>query len=270
MAKSAVNSLEVTNANVRRAENAIRAAGESLVALASDSAFEPFVLLPSILSVAERLNNAVSDTSKLLSQLAASVGNAADERRDTYSERLRTTLAQSGFNPEGTAAEIVVEGRAYLAYDSRSGELRLNDEKVSDLRVGVVVALVKEVLARLSKTATPPAEFASVLTDAYDREVNALGKRPGDQVHIDAVHRQIVWSRQSKTFNRTFKASAYREYTTEMFRSDLYSRLVEGVDLPDGRVLHIDSGADTLGALWMYVPSLARTAFVGRIRLVSP
>jgi hypothetical protein len=57
----------------------------------------------------------------------------------------------------------------------------------------------------------------------------------------------------------------FKEYPVEVFRADLFGALTGDAATRSGRRLRASSGSDTQGALFMVVPALGRTGYVGRL-----
>lgn len=250
-------------------ERAVRAVTTNAKMLASADDIEAFALRAALADVAVRLKNVVDEALGTVALLATDAASTADVALDTYAERLRQALLLRNLDVQGHAPLLIVNGIVFVTFDPQTAQLTVNDEAIHDLRVPSAVTAVLKKLEALKAGSAPVLDFVSQFAVAYDQEVANQGRQPGDQVRLDAVHRELMWMRQSKTFRATMRASAYREYTAEMLRVDLFNALVKQATAPGDRDIVVDSGADTQGALWMFVPSLGRPGYVGRVRLVS-
>lgn len=184
---------------------------------------------------------------------------------ETLEERLVRTLRDAGLNVYGETALLVVEGVVHVEINVKKASVRVNGEIATDISVAGLKQLISDVVGRVRKLTTPPEKFIQVLLRAYEAERLRGAKEFGAQLQVSAVFWEAAMLKQSPSFRSNPTATNFHGYSRELFRADLY-RLLEGnVTSTDGKHFRYASGSDTVGAIFMFVPQLGRTAHIGRI-----
>lgn len=248
-------------------EQNVKALLANLDKVADAAEAEPFEAAAMAAEASSRIGSSVADAAKRLAAIAASLVSGADIARETYVGRLRSRLAQQKLSIGGDANTLAVEGIVIVRFDRESGNVSVNDHVQADARVAAVAEAISERIAQLRKHGREPKTFGKEVLSAYRAELKVSGKPEGDQIRLDTLHMRLTLDRQSKAFSLSPSVRNFREYTREQLRADMYELLRAGGALADGKCLHVDSGAETAGALWMWVPSLGRLGYVGRVRV---
>jgi hypothetical protein len=139
------------------------------------------------------------------------------------------------------------------------------ETQIDDLGTTSICSSVSQELERLRLAITPPAQMLERIAEAYRREIRFTGAHPGSQVHTTALVVHLALMRQSANFRGDPSARYYREYPRVLFRADLHTLMASGEYSIRSSKFRYASGADTAGAVFMFVPALGRTAHVGRI-----
>ncbi|ACG75148.1 hypothetical protein AnaeK_3941 [Anaeromyxobacter sp. K] len=180
-------------------------------------------------------------------------------------DRLRRELIRQGHEVFGDTSPLVVDGIVHIEIDKAAMAVSINSEPLEDLSILGISRAVHDRASTLQKDGTKPIVFLDQLADAYDRELRLGGKAPGTQVPALSLLGHILMARQSAGFRANPSARSFREYTREHFRADLYNLLRSGKLDHHAARFRYASGSDTLGAVFMFVPALERTAHVGRV-----
>jgi len=246
-------------------EAAITRTGRELKMLAEGADTEWMQAWPTLREIGERLEKGWAPLQFELRELQSRHEPRYRSDADSYASRLLDALKAQWHDVVGDATRPILDGLVFVEIDSAKPEVRINTKTAKDMAVGAVVEDVSEVLSRITARTTAPEQFLAALEDAYDDEVRAMGGQPGSQVHVAAVHQRLLLARQSKAFQREPRCETFKEYPIEVFRADLHGALRSDVATRKGRRLRVTSGSDAHGALFMVVPALGRTGYVGRL-----
>lgn len=263
--KVTANELGGMKTAVTELEKSIRKLSSELDAFGERDGVEMTQAYPLLCEASTRLSAAWSLLQENLSNAPSRYVSLWQAATDSFATRISVALADKGWQVIGDPTRPVVEGIVFLSVDSAKPEVKVNGTTVKDLTVGAIVALTAEALERIKSQRTAVAPFLSALERAYDDQIGSSAVQTGGQVHVSAVYQRLLLGRQSKAFVRDCRVENFREYPMEAFRADLYQALNGESVTPSGRRLHVASGSDTDGAIFMVVPSLGRTGYVGRL-----
>lgn len=269
MPARSVSPLKTLLTETKHLASRMEALSETVRSSATDPDRESFALLSVLDETGKRIAAAAERLSVTLTEMQQALSGEESAALDSYAFRLAEELRKRGERIEGDPANLILDGVVYVVFDRDRQRVTINGVAADDLRLPAVIAEVLSVRAKLRDGTTPPEAFIEDLLRAYEAETQATGKSVGDQVRLDSLHYRLLMHRQSKAFRSDPSASAFREYTRDQFRSDLYELLASNVTTAGGQAVAVDSGADTAGALWMLIPSLGRAGYVGRLRFTS-
>lgn len=203
-----------------------------------------------------------------LDRLQPSVDKLRGERSEYLEhleERLRRELVKQGHEVFGDTSPLVVDGIVHIDIDKVTAAVSVNSEPVEDLSIQGISGVVHDRASALQKDRTKPPLFLDQLADAYAKELRITGKEAGTQVPTLSLLGHIMMARQTSGFRTNPTARSFREYTREHFRADLYNLMRQGKLDHGAARFRYASGSDTVGAVFMFVPALERTAHVGRV-----
>jgi hypothetical protein len=263
------NPVDVTDAALKAAIKAVQALADRYRALETMGEVEAFQLRAILSDGKKRLAAATAGLAETMQTVETRAITNAELSLDTYADRMKAYLIQLGFDVQGQPPHLAISGSVFVNFDRQKQMAYVNDLELPDLGLPSVGASVKTRLAVLTAGSTPAAVFVEQLSQAYDSEIAESGRSPAEQVRISELYSRLLWQRQSKAFRSSGRASAFREYTSEQFRADLYRVLAERVRTANARAIRVDSGADNVGAIWMLIPALERTGYVGRISFIK-
>lgn len=269
MARSTDTPLSVFLKNVREAEQRLNLLTDACAGLTAGPDFETVDTAPALRKALQRLPSVANAAITALERAAADLEERLARDIDTYSARVADALRISGHEPVGDIGRPVIDGRVYLEIDAAGPSVRLNGRTLTDLRPHAVALETQKALGAIATRAQAPAEFLAALKKGYDDLLSERNAVAGTQVHIADLHMKMVMARQSAAFRRDPRSATFTEYPLELFRSDLYQALLERTPVPGGGVLHVESGADTKGAIFMLLPSVGRLGYAGRLWIES-
>ena len=201
-----------------------------------------------------------------LASCAQDSAKAKGKYEEELPDRLRRLLASAGLTIYGDSSLIILEGIVHIQLELTKPRVTINDEAQPDLSLPALAEAAITEVQRLKGLATEPLEFLELMLKAY-RSVLALRGAPvGSQVGALDLLPHVLLSRQSRRFLENPGHASFRAYGLAEYRADILGLL----DLPretqrKSEKFHWASGSDTKGAVFMFVPSLARTAYVGRV-----
>jgi hypothetical protein len=187
------------------------------------------------------------------------------EQIETVERRIARQLSSTGHSIFGTSGLLIVDGIVHVDVDIKKRRVTVNDAPIDNLDVTLICSIVEQELERLRLAITPPVQMLERMAEAYKREMRSTGARPGSQVHTTALLVHLALMRQPANFRSDPSARHYREYPSVLFRADLYTLMASGEHSIQSSKFRYASGADTTGAVFMFVPALGRSAHVGRI-----
>lgn len=249
----------------KEAERRLRDLSQASEELGPGPAYEAIELAPAVRAAHQNLSSAANMVLAALDRVATELHRNAAREADTYAARLTDAFRAAGLEPVGDPSRPVIQGRVYLELDPSRPAVRLNGRALADLRPSAVVRETKNVLAAIKAKAAAPADFLGAVKRVYERLLSERNAPVGTQVHVSDVHVAMLMARQSIAFRRDPRAANFSEYPLELFRSELYEALLEQTAIPGGGVLHVESGADTKGAIFMLIPALGRLGHAGRL-----
>lgn len=189
-----------------------------------------------------------------------------EEELASFEARLARELRASGHSVFGQTATFIADGIVHVDTSALSeARISVNETAVEPPTVHAVVAKVGEEVRRLNKAITPPSQLLEAIWTAYQLELRETEKPPGAQVETTAIMVRLAMQRQTSAFMSNPQARNFREYSKQSFRADLYTLLSSGELVINGQRLRCAAGADTRGAIFMFVPALQRPAHVGRL-----
>jgi hypothetical protein len=206
--------------------------------------------------------------SSVSSELTATLARLDRERAEALEylvDRLSRELRKVGHQVFGATSPLVVDGVVHVEVSPEKGTVNLDGDIQEDVSIPILARVIAERVSALRKACKPPQDFLQELAAAYQREAKLTDKPEGTQLPVLSLLPHIVLARQGSTFKGNPRAGAFKEYPRDQFRADLQSLLASNLTEYGGFRFRFASGADTTGAIFMYVPSLERTAHVGRI-----
>jgi len=201
-------------------------------------------------------------------ELSATVGRLEKERAEALEylvDHLTRELKKQGHQIFGSTSPLVVDGIVHVELTAERGVVSVDGEAQEDVSVASLVRVISEQVSEIKKAHTSPGDLLQELATAYQRELKLTEKPDGTQLPVLSLLPHILFARQTAAFRGNPLARAFREYPREQFRADLHGLLESGLAEVAGMRFRYASGADTNGAVFMYVPALERTAHVGRV-----
>jgi hypothetical protein len=107
-------------------------------------------------------------------------------------------------------------------------------------------------------------QFVKSLYSAYLEVVAKHEKPVGAIIPIEEIIQSLAVSSQTRAWRLDPHTRNYRSYGRDRFRANLF-RLLEQHPQPthEQYLLNLAAGSNTQNALFMYIPSLGRCAYVG-------
>ena len=218
------------------------------------------------------LKEELSAWEKTVREAAAEINKAletlktkCEEDSETLDERLARGLREAGFEVYGETGLLIANGVVHVEADKRKGIAKVNGVSATALTVESICAQVRTELDRLRASGTPSAEFLTLLLKAYEATLAESAKPFGFQLTTMQLICPVALLKQQPQFRSNPVSANFRDYSRELFRSDLYSLLKSNTTLVGGKRFNFASGSDTAGAIFMLVPQYGRTAHLGRI-----
>ena len=187
----------------------------------------------------------------------AAVGELADA--------LKRSLEASGRSVFGESQTMVADGIVYIEVDLQAGRVKINGKAHRDLRVDSLTMAVSTAVGTLMNSTSEGSVFGNQLLLAYEQLISMTGAAFSNQVKTMELLPLVALQRQEQRFLKNPEAANFNDYPMALFRADLYGLLASGRTTIGDCSFHWSSGSTTDGAIFMYVPSLGRTAHLGRI-----
>lgn len=243
----------------------LRRSVESLIDLATEHQDD-------VISAASILKNELGAWQDLIQRAANALEpllvrahERVEQATDAFTEDLKTHLTNAGISVYGDGNLLIADGIVHVQADSITATLRVNGEPAGTFHVPAVASLVQQRARQLTMNKTSPPELLKQLRTAYELARTAEGKEYGTQLQTTALLPYLVIQRQRPSFRNNPTREQFQPYTLEQFRADLYHLLASGNLTTGDETLGYASGSDTKGAIFMLVPALGRTAYVGRV-----
>jgi|SRR5579872_1704123 len=217
-------------------------------------------------------NREIAEWRQILAQVAKiaestmeGLSAKAANELDGLEDRLVRVLRDAGLTVYGETALLVINGIVHAEIDIKSTMARINGKLAGDISVDALQQAILDEMDRVRKAVTPPEKFIALLLRAYETERVQASKEFGSQVQTSAVFWQLAMIKQQPSFRSNPVVANFREYPREVFRADLYRLLESNLVDCNGKRFRYASGSDTVGAVFMLVPQLGRTAHIGRV-----
>lgn len=195
--------------------------------------------------------------------------SAISPRRDATIEQFASKLKHSLETGKrlvfGESETMVVDGVVHIDLNMKAGLVKINGENHRDLRVDSVVAAVTVAIEELEEQTSDPEIFKKQLLQSYEYLISRTRSSFSSQVKMLDLLPLVAFERQKLRFHKDPRASNYSDYPLTLFRADFYNLLARSSFAVGGFSLKYAPGSTTDGAVFMYVPSLKRTAHLGRI-----
>jgi hypothetical protein len=183
---------------------------------------------------------------------------------EAFADRLRRALTENGLEVYGESGLLIVNGHVHVDLKPDAGMVLINGAQNRSLDRQHIVTAVREEAERRASSLMPPKEFLQILLRSYRLVCSDRGLHTGSQVAVLELLPYVLLNRQRPRFLLDPQSGGFVEYPLSAFRADLYNLLVSQVSLVDRVQFRYASGSDTKGAVFMLVPALSRTAYVGR------
>ncbi|HLH31584.1 MAG TPA: hypothetical protein VKY31_10305 [Terriglobia bacterium] len=248
---------------VRRGVEDLAGQLENLTAKPPEEAWSGVSFIQRELEVWTRLGD---DLPRRLRAALDAVRKQKDDELASFELRLARELKARGHSVFGQTATFIADGIVHVDTSELSeGRISVNETAVEPPTVQAVVGKVGEEVTRLKKAITPPSQLLEAIWTAYQLELRQTGKALGAQVETTAIMLRLAMQRQTSAFRSNPQARNFREYSKQSFRADLYTLLSSGELVIKGHRFRCAAGADTRGAIFMFVPALQRPTHVGRL-----
>lgn len=255
--------------DVAARSQALRRSFEALVRQVSDMSGPE---TPDPITAACTLDDELRKWREVVESASGKAASAAAQQRERsgefleyLEERLRRELIKRGHEVFGGTSPLVVDGIIHVAVDKKKPAVTVNSEVAEELSIDALCDLITARQVQLRKEITSPKAFLDELADAYERELRITGKSRGSQVPTLSLLPHVMLARQTPGFRANPTGRAFKEYSRDQFRADLYELLRSGKQDSNDVKFRYASGSDTVGAVFMFVPALDRTAHVGRV-----
>ncbi len=210
-------------------------------------------------------NNVVRQAAERLMSLRVGLENLRLEQTETFAQRLSRELTGRGLTVHGEGATLFVEGVVVLHSDVSGGHVTMNGATLRTLDVSRIAERAAEIAEGLSKQASDPRETLRLILDAYQEEVGLSSRPFGTQIETTALIYRMALLRQTDRFRNNPTSQLFQDYGQDQFRRDFYRLLLSQHQEVSGMWLRYTPGSSKRGAVFMLVPSLGRSAHVGRI-----
>jgi len=200
-----------------------------------------------------------------MSKVAIGMQPLRDRFVEEFSDRLKRLLTGAGLNVYGESTVLVVDGVVYVELDNRDAKVRINGISQRDLSLESLSEAVTSERKRITQARAHADTFCMQLRRAYESALSLAGGQFGAQIMTLDLLPHVLLQRQDAKFMSDTSAKHFKEYPLAQFRADLFALLDSGkLDAGDA-VFHWAAGSNTKGAVFMFVPSMGRTAHVGRV-----
>lgn len=235
------------------------------VQLASDETADPIKGAAVAKNETDEWKQTFHSAAQATDGVTSAMERRAAEGLEGLEDRLIRTIRESGITVYGETALLVIEGIVHVEIDVKKATARINGKPSEDMSIsGLKRAILAEV-DRVRKLVTPPEKFIALLLKAYEAERLHGAKEFGSQLQTSAVLWQLALLRQQPAFRTNPVTANFQEYPREIFRADLFRLLASNLTSTNGKRFRYASGSDTVGAVFMFVPQLGRTAHIGRV-----
>jgi hypothetical protein len=193
----------------------------------------------------------------------------AQEILATLVEELPTRLSQvlgTGVEVKGVRPDYILDGGLHIHLNEPSHMLLVGGTQLPLAPWKDTAQAIGRLLTDLRSLAFDADEFLKDLFEAYLHVVTEAGKSLGTVVPVERVMQTLALAHQSRAWRLDPTSRNYRSYGRDQLRMQLY-RLVtfRPQQTFKGHRLNLTAGSNTSNALFMYIPSLGRCAYVGLV-----
>lgn len=183
--------------------------------------------------------------------------------------RLRGVVAE-GVEVKGVRPDYIVDGGLHVHLDESGRWLSVGGNHLPLAPWKKTAQGIARLLSELRNLPFDADAFSKSLFAAYEQALAEGGKSMGAVVPIERILQALALGQQPRAWRLDPTNRNYRGYGRDQLRTQLY-RLVTARPQPavGGHRLNLTAGSNTENALFMYVPSLGRCAYVGLVSWTS-
>jgi hypothetical protein len=173
-------------------------------------------------------------------------------------------VLNGGVDVKGASPDYILEGSLHVHLDQSAQTLIVAGNRLPTTPWKKTAQAVARALTELRNLEFNPDTFLKSMFAAYQQVLADTGKSPGAIVPIERIMQALALAHQPRSWRLDPTTRNYRSYGRDELRTQLY-RLTKARQraVLGGHRLNLAAGSNTDNALFMYVPSLARCAYVG-------
>ncbi len=179
--------------------------------------------------------------------------------------RLRGVVPE-GVEVKGVRPDYIVDGGLHVHLDESARWLSVGGNHLPLAPWKKTAQGIARLLSELRNLPFDADAFSKSLFAAYEQALVEGGKSMGAVVPIERILQSLALGQQPRAWRLDPTNRNYRGYGRDHLRMQLF-RLVTARPQPSvgGHRLNLTAGSNTENALFMYVPSLGRCAYVGLV-----
>lgn len=213
----------------------------------------------------EEWERAMASGLRTMREVAARLEEEGQTAGEVFDSQLRREITGRGHSIHGDASLLVIDGIVHVDIEADKGMVKVNGMLANALSPALLADEIEREFQQLRKAVTPPEKMVREILEAYEEEIRTAGRNFGAQVETTALLLRLTLRRQTAKFRANPVVGNFREYPRELFRADLFTLIESGNLHVASKAFRYASGSDTVGAVFMMVPALGRTAHVGRV-----
>jgi len=188
---------------------------------ASDLIVDPFLAKTVVQSIESDPTIAQYLNADTISGLKSYVSSECERVGNSFEARLRPFCEKNQISLEGRFPTYLLAGFLDVIVEQTKGICKIGGKPVKSL---MLESIAPAILGTLKTEAERPFEFDTFLKElfeAYERVTRIKGMNMGQPAQILDVFRELVFIKQSPSFNKTPVKLNFSEYTKEFFSRDL-------------------------------------------------
>lgn len=187
----------------------------------------------------------------------------------SLAEELPTRLrgvSVEGVEVKGVRPDFIVDGGLHVHLDESARWLLVGGAHLPLAPWKKTAQAIARLLSELRNLPFDADGFSNSLFAAYEQALAEAGKTMGAVVPIERILQALALAQQPRAWRLDPTNRNYRGYGRDQLRAQLYRLVTVRPQPAFGRHrLNLTAGSNTENALFMYIPSLGRCAYVGLV-----
>lgn len=187
----------------------------------SDPVADPFLVKTMVQTLESDPASAQYLNAETLSRLKSHVSSECERVANSFEARLRPFCEKNEIHLEGRFPTYLLAGFLDVKVEQTKGICKIGGKPVKSLMLESIVPSILDTLKSEAERPFEVSSFLKELLEAYERAIKLKGMNTGQPAQVLDVFRELVFVKQSPSFNKTPTKLNFRDYTKEFFSRDL-------------------------------------------------